>query len=71
MDKRQYHVNGIRRSVHVYQNAKSKLVKKIFGKIVLWHFYKLKLIDSFTWAVMYLIYNQTLWVILGIDEDED
>lgn len=37
MDKRQYHINGMCRTIRVYVKAKSKLTKKIFGNLALWH----------------------------------
>jgi hypothetical protein len=67
MDKKQYHINGMCRAMRVYEKAKSKLTKKIFGKIAMWHFDKLESIDKFAWAVMLLKFNKTLWNILGIE----
>jgi len=70
MDKKQYHVNGMFRAMRVYEKAKSKLTKKIFGKIALWHFDKLEMIDKFTWSVMLLLFRKNLWDILEIKESK-
>lgn len=67
MNKTQYHINGIYRAIHVCEKSKSKLIKKIFGKIVLWHFHKLESIDKFAYAVMALGLGKILWDILGIE----
>ena len=65
MDKKQHHINGMYRAICAYEKAKSRLTKKIFGKIVLWHFHKLESIDEFTSAIMFLRFCKTLMDVLG------